>query len=252
MVIITGGSSGIGASLARALATRNQKVLIVGRRQSLLEKTALFSPLIDFCVADISTLTGRKALVAYLKPTHQLTALVHNAGIIEPIMPLSEIDENSWHHILETNLNAPLFLSQALFSKLKGGRVLHIGSGAAHFPVQGWGGYCVSKAALSMLTACWQLESKSVAFASVMPGIVDTDMQAVIRESKTMATEKRDFFKRLKQENKLLSKEAVASFLTWLLLDVPVDEYCSREWDIYATADYSNWVNPPFQLPTID
>ena len=39
----------------------------------------------------------------------------------------------------------------------------------------------MSKAALAMLTQCWQLESESVAFASVMPGIIDTEMQAIAR-----------------------------------------------------------------------
>lgn len=212
MFIVTGGGSGIGRALALELANRGKEVLIVGRRQSALEDTANFSSLISIACADLTTAKGRNAIVSQVEQRGKLEGLVHNAGTIEPILPLAAIDEESWRLALETNLNAPLFLSQLLLNKLKGSRVLHIGTGAAHFPVSGWAAYCASKAALAMLTRCWQLESREVAFASVMPGIIDTDMQAFIRQAKHMDTEKLDFFKQLKRENRLLNPATVAAF----------------------------------------
>ncbi len=219
MFLITGGGSGIGRALAQALAASNREVLIVGRREHLLAETASFSSLITYLIADVSTDKGRKKILNHLKNKSSLAGLVNNAGLIKPIESIDSISESSWQQILATNLNAPLFLTQLLLEKLKKGRILNIGSGAAYFPVAGWAGYCVSKAGLAMLTRCWQLEKPELAVASVMPGIIDTDMQGLIRNADCMEEEKLNFFKNLYQEKKLLSTETVAAFLCWLLLD---------------------------------
>lgn len=249
MFVITGGGSGIGRALAEALAGREQKVLVVGRREQALKETATFSSHIDICVADVSSKQGRDKLVSCLKPSNHIQGLVHNAGIIEPITPLADIEEQAWNTILATNLSAPLFLSQALLPKLKGGRVLHIGSGVAHFPVAAWAPYCVSKAALYMLGRCFQLEYQDPVFASVMPGIIETNMQALIRQSQGMEAEKLAFFTNLQREDRLLKPETVALFLTWLLLDTNNEEYTSQEWDIYDKSHHEAWLLPPHTVP---
>ena len=217
MFIVTGAGSGIGRALTHALATRGFPVMAVGRRQAFLTETADFSPLIQTCCADVSQLAGRERVVAALGNIQNIAGVIHNAGTLHPITSLFSMDEAAWQQTLETNLNAPLFLTKQLMSTMRLGRVLHIGSGAAYFPIKGWAAYCVSKAALSMLTRCWQEETtNSPVFASVMPGIVDTDMQGLARHGKSMAPEKVAFFEQLYQENRLLTPDVVASFLTWL------------------------------------
>lgn len=252
MFLVTGGGSGIGRALAHALAGRNRKVLVIGRREQPLVKTAAFSPLISYLCTDVSTDDGRKRIVSHLEGTNSIEGLIHNAGVINPIVPISTIDESSWQQIMATNLNAPLFLNQLLLDKLPKGRVLHMGSGVAYFPVKGWAGYCVSKAALSMLTRCWQLESQSVAFASVMPGIIDTEMQGQIRKAELMDEEKRNFFKTLHHEGRLISTKTVALFLCWLLLDLDKNIYISKEWDIYDKSHHQYWLVAPHQVPDLE
>ncbi|QRN04392.1 SDR family NAD(P)-dependent oxidoreductase [Legionella sp. MW5194] len=249
MFVITGASSGIGRALAWELASRGKSVLAIGRREQQLSETAQFSSLIIGCTADVSTREGRGRIVAALNQVPLIEGLVHNAGIIDPIMPMSVIDEAAWEQTMATNLNAPLFLSQALLHKLQGGRVLHIGSGVAYFPVSGWAAYCVSKAGLSMLTRCWQLECEKTAFASVMPGIIDTDMQRLIRESQFMESDKVAFFKNLHQQNRLVSVETAAAFLAWLLLEVNPRTYASQEWDIYDKSHHPSWLFAPHHVP---
>ncbi|WP_131782256.1 SDR family NAD(P)-dependent oxidoreductase [Legionella gresilensis] len=249
MFIITGGGSGIGRALAHLLAEQGQEVLIVGRRELVLKEAASYSPLISICCADVSTTEGQQAILTALTNKPTIKGLVHNAGIIEPIAPITQITEQAWQQTLATNLNTPLFLTQLLINKLNGGRVLNIGSGAAYFPVVGWTAYCVSKAALAMLTRCWQLECKSVAFASVMPGIIDTDMQTLIRQSSFMDNEKLEFFKTLKKQNRLVSTETAALFLSWLLLEVDRSDYDAEEWDIYATHHHRYWLKKPHIVP---
>ncbi len=252
MFVVTGGGSGIGKALAAALAQLNKQVLIVGRREQALKESAGHSPLIDYVCADVSTHEGRQLVQNALKNVSKIDALIHNAGIIEPIVSLATIDEVAFRQVMATNLEAPLFLSQLLQNKLVDGRVLHIGSGAAYFPVTGWAAYCVSKAALSMLTRCWQLECRQIAFASVMPGIIDTNMQAEIRVASFMDADKADFFKRLYREKHLLMPATVALFLCWLLINIDKTQYVSKEWDIYDETHHHAWLVSPHVVPTLE
>lgn len=249
MYIVTGGGSGIGKSLALALALREQAVLVVGRREEPLIETARQSKYIEPLMADISTESGRLKVIDFIGQHQKLSALINNAGLISPISPIKDIKLSDWHQTMATNLDAPLFLTQGLYSKLKNARVLNIGSAAAYFPVEGWTAYCVSKAALSMLTRSWQLECQDVSFASVMPGIIDTPMQATIRASSLMDEKQRGFYQKLKDQNRLLSSDTVGQFLCWLLMDTTKEAYCSQEWDIYDTSHHEAWLNPPHEVP---
>jgi benzil reductase ((S)-benzoin forming) len=246
--IITGGGSGLGKALAIALASRGKSVLVVGRRKELLQETASVSPLINFLCADISTAVGIELVTHYLQQTPHINALINNAGTLDPLVPIKEITASDWQHTLNTNLNAALFLPQKLSKQLINGRVLNIGSGAAYFAIQGWAAYCVSKAALSMLTQCWQIESEDIAFASVMPGIVDTKMQAIAREGVNMDINQTNFYQNLKHNDRLLPPETVAEFLVWLLLEVDNKTYTSKEWDIYDTSHHQAWLRAPHEV----
>jgi len=251
MFVITGGSRGIGAALAQALASEKQAVLIIGRDKAALQHVASSSAYIHVLCADVALSEGRDAILAHLQASPSLKGLVHNAGTIEPIQPMRSLDEKDWRALMNVNLDAPFFLTQKLYTKLLGGRVLYISSGAAHFPVTGWAPYCVSKAGLSMLTRCWQTECPEIASASVMPGIVDTTMQAVIRASEHLDPEKHHFFQELKNKNQLVSPETVAAFLTWLLLRVNQKRYSSHEWDIYDTSHHAEWLPLNHRVPML-
>lgn len=252
MFVVTGGGSGIGKALAHALSLREQSVLIIGRRESMLVGAAAYSPLISYLCADVSTEEGRQRIFSHLSQINHIDAFIHNAGVIEPLQPLLQVDEVSWQKIMSTNVNAPLFLTQLLQKKLQGSRVLFVGSGVAHFPVVGWGAYCVSKAALSMLTRCLQLESSAIACANVMPGIIDTAMQEQIRSATCMDPERLEFFKQLYRQDHLISAETVAMFLCWLLLELDKQQFVSKEWDIYDQSHHSAWLIPPHVVPPLE
>lgn len=252
MFIVTGGGGGIGRALTKALVARGKSVLIVGRNEHALIALAKTSNRIDYLVADVGTSAGRSLIEARLAPTVTIEGLVHNAGIIDPIRPILNMDEQSWRDLMAVNVEAPLFLTQLLMPKLEHGRVLNISSGAAHFPVAGWSAYCVSKAAVSMLTRCWQVECSSPAFASVMPGIVDTNMVKTIRHAKHMDADKSDFFRELKEKGQMISPDTVGHFLCWLLLDVNVTDYRLKEWDIYDTTHHQFWLPAGQTVPAIE
>lgn len=243
MIIITGGGSGIGRSLTQSLAKRGCHILIIGRREQNLKETQSHSPSkIDYIVADISNEKGRLTVLQQIQDDVVIQGLVHNAGTIEPLKPLKEINLSEWRHAQAINVEAPLFLTQALLPKLKEKRVLHVSSGVAHFPIAAWGAYCTSKAALFMLYQLFKREIPDVLFASVKPGITDTAMQATIRAVNKMSPDDHGFFSEMKENDKLLSPTVVAQFLTWLLLDVDGNQYIQEEWDIYDESHHKKWL----------
>lgn len=252
MFVVTGGGRGIGRELAIALAARGKSVLIIGRHEETLIQTAALSSFINYYCADVSSSVDQQNISDYLRAVPTIEGLIHNAGVIEPITPIEKIDRSLWQACMATNVDASLFLTQLLIEKMRGGRVLNIGSGAAHFPVTGWGAYCVSKAALSMLTRCWQQEYQQTAFACVMPGIIDTTMQETIRNADHMEFEKKYFFNQLKNSHKLIAPSTVAAFLCWLLLDIDKTTYASKEWDIYDTTHHHAWLIPPASVPALE
>lgn len=249
MYVITGGGSGIGKALALALVARKKQVLIVGRRESSLQQVASLSPQIDYFSADIATAEGRTHFLNHIQETGSIHALINNAAILDPLVSLREIDLADWRHIMATNVEAPLFLTQALLPLLLEGRVLNISSGAAHIPLAGMGAYCISKAALSMLTHCYQVENTQPVFTCVKPGIIDTAMQDTLRETPSINPQDKLFYNELKQTNRLISAETVAAFLCWLLLDVSKEVYSANEWDIYDTTHHAHWLTAPFSVP---
>eukprot|EP00585_Thalassiosira_rotula_P012029 CAMPEP_0196135434 /NCGR_PEP_ID=MMETSP0910-20130528/4072_1 /TAXON_ID=49265 /ORGANISM="Thalassiosira rotula, Strain GSO102" /LENGTH=287 /DNA_ID=CAMNT_0041395573 /DNA_START=41 /DNA_END=904 /DNA_ORIENTATION=- len=273
--VITGGSSGIGAAIFRRLIQNepNLHCLAVGRRLPQLEETrqqAITSidggdnNRVHIVSADVSTPDGISAIVSALPNDACVKYLIHNAGVLGPIGPLMEMDRSAWHQIVATNLDAPLFLTQALLPHLKRcaensnttnsddnnsqmnkARVLHVSSGAAHSSYVGWGPYCVTKSGLHMMyrTLSSELSRHDVLAGSVRPGVVATKMQEDIRAYNGPGE---DFpmsgkFHGLYESGKLGRVEDVACYFHWLLSEVGEEEFVKEEWDIRGSQDDERW-----------
>mmetsp|Transcript_8784 Transcript_8784/g.13116 ORF Transcript_8784/g.13116 Transcript_8784/m.13116 type:complete len:255 (+) Transcript_8784:3-767(+) len=252
MALVTGAGSGIGRALARRLAMRGVDIFPVGRREDKLIETAqlihedlksMRNVQVSPIAADISKASGREEILSAIG-SKNLRFIVHNAGVIDPVKPLGQMKEEEWNRVMEINVNGPLFLTNKLvptfFDDDIGTRVLFVGSGAAHNAYSHWGAYCTSKAALHMLWKSFRLEKpmENVFFGSVRPGVVDTPMQSVIRESNMDNVEN---FRRLKSENQLTTVEEVAAFLDFLLHDALPEEYEAEEWDIRDPKHRHRW-----------
>lgn len=237
IAIITGAGSGIGQALAWELAAREMQVLAVGRRKEMLEQTRARAPqYIHVVSADVATPQGCQAIVQAL-PGPQVRFLVHNAAVLEPVDMLAKIKREDWRQAMAVNVEGPLFLTQSLLPYLDGGRVLHISSGAAHHPYAGWGAYCTTKAALYMLLQVWREECReqNIRFGSARPGVVDTPMQALIRQTSAARFPRVERFVQLKQNGLLVSPADAATFLAWVLLATTDREFNEQEFDINET-----------------
>lgn len=234
-ILVTGGGSGLGRAIAEALAARGRDVLIASRRADALAETAAQAPgRIAPVTADLTAADGRQAVVDALG-ARTLAGLVHNAGTLDPIGPLRDVTLADWRHAMAVNVEAPLFLTQALLPRMAAGsRVLNISSGAAHKGYAGWGPYCTGKAALFMTAQVWRAElgDTGVLVGSVRPGVVDTPMQDHIREQTRDAFPNVDRFVQLKQQGKLYRPETSADYVVRVLLDSGDAAFADGEWDI--------------------
>lgn len=236
IAIVTGAGTGIGRALVLELArNRNLTVLGVGRRLQKLQETAIYYPeRIKVVAADISTNEGRQRILKAIPEDTAVNYLVHNAGVLTPVKPLAQITLEEWRQHMAINVEGPLFLTQLLLPKLRRGRILHISSGAAHNPYEGWGAYCTSKAALYMIYQVLreELKTSGIQIGSVRPGVVDTPMQDQVRLASEEVFPNLQKFISLKENNQLIHPKDVAELLTKLLLDTSDEEFSAEEWDL--------------------
>ena len=143
-----------------------------------------------------------------------------------------EVSLEDWRSHIASNVEGPLFLTQELLPKLvEGSRVIQISSGAAHQGKKGIGLYCTSRAALSMLGQILkdELAKQGIWFGTVIPGQVDTPMQAEIRAIDPEIMPMVEQWREYKTTGSLFKPEFVAQFLEWLLLEVHGAQLGERE-----------------------
>ncbi|WP_171168707.1 SDR family NAD(P)-dependent oxidoreductase [Streptomyces sp. I05A-00742] len=180
VVVVTGAGTGIGRATAHAFADAGARVLAVGRQRDRLEATAADRPDIHPCVADLTAPDAPDAVAAAaLDRFGAIDVLVNNAALVVRA-PLGRIDEEQARRQIETNLLAPLRLTQSCLEPLRRARgtVVNVSTAGA---VRGWPAnsvYGATKAGLDFLTRTWAVElaADGVRVVGVAPGPVDTEI----------------------------------------------------------------------------
>lgn len=184
-VLITGGSRGLGAALARRFVARGDRVALVARHEPELREVAEAVGA-HAIVADVGEKDAIHAIAGQAAAMlGEVDVVVQNASTLGPLpMPLLlDTACEDLAGVLETNLVGPFRLSKALLPGmiLRGrGVLLFVSSDAAVNGYPGWGAYGVSKAALDQLARTWaaELEGTGVRVLSADPGEMDTRMHA--------------------------------------------------------------------------
>ena len=192
VVIVTGASRGIGAASAKALASAGAAVVLAARDREHLTGVATHiadaGGRAEAAVCDVADWASVHALVAETKRRFgTVTALVNNAGVIEPIARLEQADPASWARNIQVNLIGAYHAIRAVLPEMRAagrGTIINVSSGAALRPLEGWSAYCAAKAGLAMLTQAIALEAvPGLRVFGFQPGTTDTEMQVTIRAS---------------------------------------------------------------------
>ena len=228
VVIVTGASRGLGAAVAQFLVEYGANVVLNGRSHNALQEVAAALPPGRAAIVpgDVSEKETAVTLIsAALNQFGRLDGLINNAGIIEPIAPIAEADMSAWAYNMAVNWLAVGQLTQLALPHLRAnkGRVINVSSGAAVSAVGGWAAYCSAKAALNQFNAVLAVEEPSVTAVALRPGVVDTEMQAVIRRDgvKGMAGEMHGRFLNYHESGELLPPEKPGRAIAWLALYAP-------------------------------
>ena len=193
--LITGGSRGIGRMIAEGFLAQGARVYISSRKAAACDKTAAKLSALGTCISlpgDVSTVDGAKALAAaYAALEPQLDILVNNAGAAWGA-PFGEFPESGWDKVVDLNLKAPFFLTQALYAQLRQAgksrvaKVINIASidGVSVNPLETYS-YAASKSGLIHLTRrmALQLARDNIAVSAIAPGAFASDMNRDARDN---------------------------------------------------------------------
>jgi NAD(P)-dependent dehydrogenase (short-subunit alcohol dehydrogenase family) len=179
VVIVTGGSSGIGRAAALSFAESGAKVVITGRHAAPLEEVAalhgnIVGVVADAAMPDAAARTVGKAIDTW----GRLDVLVNNAGA-GAILPLADVTADRITTIFAVNIIGPSLLASAALPHLATARgtIVNVSSTFGHKPAAQLSHYAASKAAVEHLTRCWALElaCEGIRVNAVAPGPTETD-----------------------------------------------------------------------------
>jgi NAD(P)-dependent dehydrogenase (short-subunit alcohol dehydrogenase family) len=182
VALVTGAASGIGRAIAERFAVEGAELTLVDRDEAGLAETEAAidrpvqtraldltdRPAVDRLVADIVARFGR------------LDVLSHNAGVDQPVMPATEIDDDLWLRMLATNATGTFFVDRAALRAMlagDGGSIVNTVSDLGYVVVPGLSAYCASKGAALQLTRTLAAEAAPrVRVNALCPTMIDTPM----------------------------------------------------------------------------
>jgi len=232
LTILTGASRGMGLAMARQLLRPGHLLLCISRHANALlaeEATARGAALLqweqDLAQTDLAAQRLRDWLRQPPPGGFASATLINNAGVIPPIAPLSASAPADLAMALRVGLEAPMLLCAAFLGATEDWgvprKVLNISSGLGRRPMASQAAYCAAKAGMDHFTRCMALDEADkphgAKVCSLAPGVIDTDMQAQLRDADPGAFPDRQNFANLQTGGQLTSpQDAATRVLAWL------------------------------------
>jgi benzil reductase ((S)-benzoin forming) len=215
LFIITGASKGIGKGLAEKALKTGAEVWGINRTHSIEHENY---KALTFDLADIQNLLKELPQLLPEASDYEKIVLINNAGTLGNIEHLGNIENDSIPMLFDLNVSAPILLMNQFmkdFKDFEGEKIIiNISSGAGKNAVDGWSGYCASKAALDMASKVAakeaDMDGNGFIIKAIAPGVVDTEMQTQIRSTDKKSFSGVEKFKNLKADKQLSSEKEVA------------------------------------------
>ncbi len=183
IILITGGSRGIGKSIAELFTKEGAKVIITSKNETALKKTAKELGNIFYVKGDITKkIDVNNVVKKIIKKFGRIDVLINNAGVFPKFKKLHNISENEWKEVIDVNLNGQYRFTKAVipFMMKNGGSIINMSSDAGLRSFENFyaDAYTASKAALVMLTKAWAVEyaRNKIRVNCVCAAVVETDM----------------------------------------------------------------------------
>lgn len=200
VALVTGGSRGIGRAICLELGRLGHAVVVnYASRPDAAEEVCLqirqAGGVAVALRADVGRSDDRQQLVDQtLERFGRVDVLVNNAGITSVgRRDILEATEESWDLVFATNLKGPFFLTQRVANEMirliragamPGGKIINISSVSAYAVSTNRADYCMTKAAMSMMTKLFavRLAEEKIQVFEICPGVIETDMTAPVKE----------------------------------------------------------------------
>jgi benzil reductase ((S)-benzoin forming) len=231
--IVTGTSRGIGEALAKQLLGPDTVLVCISRNQNpgmgveaYIKKWELKDIALDLTQHDRIAETVRGVFREIDPDDIASITLINNAGIIHPIRRVGDTDAAAKiSRSVGVNLTAAMIMTDAFIHETVDlavpRKVVFLTTGAARRIVKGWSAYSAGKAGLEMYVKVLAEEQEDVAnpvqLMAFSPGVVDTEMQAEIRNATAEEFPELEKFKAYKEKGQLLNADEVAKALIELI-----------------------------------
>ncbi len=187
VVVITGGTAGIGKAAAFAFAREGAKVAVCGRKEEKLENIKKEFEEKGYSIltvrADVTKIEDINTLAeTVIEEYGTIDVWINNAGLSDP-MPFDETDEASFDRMINTNLKSVFFGSACAAKYMKekdGGVIIQTSSFTSVIPTAGKMLYSATKAAVNSMvqTMAGELAAYHIRVVGVIPGYIQTEMTA--------------------------------------------------------------------------
>ena len=200
VALITGGSRGIGLGIAIELAKAGFNLAINGVRDEAsvsdaLKELRVFGGEVIYVQGDVSVKENRDRMINQILSHYgNLNILINNAGVApRERRDILEATEESFDHVVTTNLKGPYFLTQQVANHMVDLKkknpslfccIINLSSVSATVVSTNRGEYCISKAGIAMATKLWaaRLGEFDIPVYEIQPGVIKTDMTAGVQE----------------------------------------------------------------------
>lgn len=220
--VVTGGGSGIGAAVARALVNEGLRVTLMGRNLQRLQAQAQTLGDVAIQVCDVGDEASVQAAFAAVGP---VDLLINNAGQVETA-PLAKTSLEVWQRLLNVNLTGTFLCSRAVIPAMRErgfGRIVNVASTAGLKGYAYVAAYCAAKHGVVGMTRALALElaKSGITVNAVCPGYTETEIVASAIENiqaKTgrSADEARAELAKANPQGRLITPEEVAANVLWL------------------------------------